>query len=161
MKEQDKKLLFKDLSARIPYKTMLWIEDAVSVNNDRLLAVGLNHGDCLYINGLCVDDNCYDRHNVIKPYLRSLSDMAKEEEYELITLLVGKKGAKYFHLSKGGVIESDIPQEVSLKDFNIYWIDFNCKNASRYVDWLNEHHFDFRGLINKGLALKAPKGMYD
>lgn len=30
-----------------------------------------------------------------------------------------------------------------------------------YVDWLNEHHFDYRGLIEKGLALEAPKDMYN
>lgn len=28
------------------------------------------------------------------------------------------------------------------------------------VDWLNAHHFDYRGLIEKGLALEAPKVMY-
>ena len=34
------------------------------------------------------------------------------------------------------------------------------------VDWLNAHHFDFRGLIQKewsnqnGLALEAPEGIY-
>jgi len=28
-------------------------------------------------------------------------------------------------------------------------------------DWLNEHHFDYRGLIGKGLALNAPTGMYN
>jgi hypothetical protein len=27
-------------------------------------------------------------------------------------------------------------------------------------DWLNAHHFDYRGLIPMGLALVAPKGMY-
>lgn len=27
-------------------------------------------------------------------------------------------------------------------------------------DFFNSHHFDFRGLIEKGLALKAPKDMY-
>ena len=30
-----------------------------------------------------------------------------------------------------------------------------------YVDWLNAHHFDYRGLIERGLALKAPEGMYN
>ena len=29
-----------------------------------------------------------------------------------------------------------------------------------YTDWLNAHHFDYRGLIEKGLALEAPEGMY-
>jgi hypothetical protein len=28
------------------------------------------------------------------------------------------------------------------------------------MDWLNAHHFDYRGLIHKGLALEAPEGMY-
>jgi hypothetical protein len=28
------------------------------------------------------------------------------------------------------------------------------------LDWLLAHHFDFRGLIEKGLALEAPDGMY-
>jgi hypothetical protein len=27
-------------------------------------------------------------------------------------------------------------------------------------DWLNAHHFDYRGLIPIGLALEAPEGMY-
>lgn len=27
-------------------------------------------------------------------------------------------------------------------------------------DWLNAHHFDYRGLIEKGLALEAPEEMY-
>ena len=29
------------------------------------------------------------------------------------------------------------------------------------MDWLNAHHFDYRGLIEKGLALEAPEGMYN
>lgn len=29
------------------------------------------------------------------------------------------------------------------------------------TDWLNTHHFDYRGLIGKGLAIEAPEGMYE
>ena len=29
------------------------------------------------------------------------------------------------------------------------------------INWLNAHHFDYRGLIEKGLALVAPEGMYN
>lgn len=34
------------------------------------------------------------------------------------------------------------------------------RTDSDYVDYCNEHHFDYRGLIEKGLALEAPEGMY-
>ena len=33
--------------------------------------------------------------------------------------------------------------------------------AKTMIDWLNSHHFDYRGLIEKGLALEAPEGMYN
>ena len=29
-----------------------------------------------------------------------------------------------------------------------------------YIDWLNAHHFDYRGLIEKSLAIIAPEEMY-
>jgi hypothetical protein len=29
------------------------------------------------------------------------------------------------------------------------------------IDWLNSHHFDYRGLIEKRLAFEAPEGMYE
>ena len=42
--------------------------------------------------------------------------------------------------------------------FGQRWITFD--NVERCVDWLNAHHIDYRGLIEKGLALEAPKDMY-
>lgn len=29
------------------------------------------------------------------------------------------------------------------------------------LDFLNEHHFDYKGLIEKGLAIEAPANMYN
>lgn len=37
---------------------------------------------------------------------------------------------------------------------------FSLDGCHLSVDWLNAHHFDYRGLITKGLALEAPEGMY-
>lgn len=28
------------------------------------------------------------------------------------------------------------------------------------IDWLNEHHFDYRGMIDMGFAIEAPEDMY-
>lgn len=43
--------------------------------------------------------------------------------------------------------------------------EYSRFSLSRYniecFDWLNAHHFDYRGLIGKGLALEAPEGMYN
>ncbi len=41
------------------------------------------------------------------------------------------------------------------------WIDADTKiHAIRLIDFYNKNHFDYRGLIEKNLALEAPEGMY-
>ena len=67
----------------------------------------------------------------IRPYLRPMSSMTEEEEDEYMIARQKDIAEAYIHAT---------PQ-----------------NA---IDWLNEHHFDYRGLIEKGLALEAPEGMY-
>ena len=66
----------------------------------------------------------------IKPYLRSLSSMTEKEKREYINL-------------------SDLVT-----------VDGVLVSSSETFDWLISHHFDYRGLIEKGLALEAPEGMY-
>ena len=34
------------------------------------------------------------------------------------------------------------------------------QTSKEVIDWLNKKMFDYRGLIEKGLALEAPNGMY-
>lgn len=64
-----------------------------------------------------------------KPYLRSLSSMTKEEEEEFQQL----------------VTECD-----KMPTFNYVSIEYY-----RIFDWLNAHRFDYRGLIERGLAVDA------
>jgi hypothetical protein len=73
----------------------------------------------------------------IKPYLRPMSSMTEEEEKEYKTISIW-----------GEVRES-----------KSHYTDI-CPTIEGY-DWLNAHHFDYRGLIEKGLALEAPEGMYE
>lgn len=42
-----------------------------------------------------------------------------------------------------------------------YYKLFSTESSSNLIDWLNTYHFDYRGLIEKGLALEAPEGMYE
>ena len=38
---------------------------------------------------------------------------------------------------------------------------FGWNTEWEHYDWLNAHHFDYRGLIEKGLALEALEDMYN
>lgn len=48
-------------------------------------------------------------------------------------------------------------EEKQFQDVNLYELPYRVEG----LDWLNAHHFDYRGLINDGLALEAPEGMYN
>ena len=69
----------------------------------------------------------------IKPYLRPMSSMTEEEKED------------YISLSNHCISTS---------------VGFAYLEAQVLVEWLNFHHFDFRHLIERGLALEAPEGMY-
>jgi hypothetical protein len=55
-----------------------------------------------------------------------------------------------------------MPNGVSLlKPTYIVDLEDDGDGLNHLYDWLNAHHFDYRGLIEKGLALEAPKDMYN
>ncbi len=83
--------------------------------------------------------NIYNAHKLlvgmdiyhIKPYLRPMSSMTEEEK-------------EYY---------DSITYTEDETHFKGVWCNI-------VVDWLNAHHFDYIGLIEKELALEAPEGMY-
>jgi len=53
---------------------------------------------------------------------------------------------------------SSMTEEEKGEYFNSYDWEYFVEGTP--FDWLEAHHFDYRGLIEKGLALEAPEGMY-
>jgi len=53
---------------------------------------------------------------------------------------------------------SSMTEEEKGEYYNSY--DWEYFEEGTSFDWLNENHFDYRGLIKKGLALEAPDNMY-
>lgn len=74
----------------------------------------------------------YNKIKDIKPYLRPMSSMTEEEEIEY--------DATFATIKTDGHYDSTM--------------------THKSFDFLNAHHFDYRGLIEKGLALVAPDDMY-
>lgn len=151
MKPKDKELLLKDLCARQPYNTQIQgtiYEDILDNDGEEtgkveektvtfnLYIIGKNS---IMYNGYWISlDLC-------KPYLRPMSSMTEEEKKELKEL--------HFYYTDSHIVNDED------EDFKPIIVDeVHC---SCIIDWLNSHHFDYRGLIKKGLALEAPEGMYD
>ena len=138
MTKEEKHIVFKTLCMLLPYKPKVHIEhDAFydELEHPILDSVG-SLGNLLH-SGI-----------EIKPYLRSLSSMTHEEKAELDKMYrfnISVDEIKIWHHSEG------------------YWDDDTECSSEDYIklfDWLNKHHFDYRGLIDKGLAIEAPNEMY-
>ena len=134
MTQEDKDLLLKDLCSRLPYGVVVEIQ-LVNVPKAKYPVLKV-----LQSYMLCVFMQTVD--NVIhKPYLRSMSSMTDEEHNVMRT---------YLHEQAMSGISSKSYYVVE-EDNKKYWKDKNIA----YFDWLNAHHFDYRGLIEKGLAIEV------
>ena len=143
MTQEEKELLLKDLCARLPYKVKCRITKKGVVRELKPMDNGIN----IPVNQVCDITlkktlntdiiNDFDNDNIVlKPYLRPMSSMTEEE----------KQWSRWYQ------------QDAKSDNFMLY--------MSRYVEWLDSNHFDWRTdgngktLIEKGLALEAPEGMY-
>lgn len=111
MAQENKELLLKDISGRLPYGLIVQISlfrnDGIKRDIDLDLHVTENIWEII------------DKYHAL-PYLRPMSSMTEEERKE------------YKHL----VAFSGSPD-----------------GAANFIDWLNKNMFDYRGLIEKGLAI--------
>lgn len=129
MTQEDKKLLLKDLCARLPYGVKVLVDNKhwcdfdgrtpskITFDNSyRLLFLGTELG-------------------YVKPYLFPLSSMTEEQKREYYSL---KHEVPVCHYEYGDVVE----------EFELY-------DSPESFEYLIENHFDYRGLIPMGLAEDA------
>ena len=115
MTQENKELLLKDLSSRLPYGVKISVNDKVESLQ------GINISDNVVEYGSFLSCDIED----VKPYLFPLSSMTEEQRKEFDTTL------KY------------LPAE----EIDVWTLDT--------YDWCDKNHFDYRGLIPKGLATDA------
>ena len=137
MTQEEKDLLLKDLCVRLPYGVM--VHKVYDENTTEIIEMGPSS----------LHDAIFDDVEV-KPYLRPISSMTEEECRELENIQ-----EKYF----GCALDKHIEECFSLSDKDESKI-LEYLASSKIVDYLNSKHFDYRGLIPRGLALEAPEGMY-
>jgi hypothetical protein len=127
MTQNDNELLLKDLCARLPYGVK------VTWDGKHPLTV-TPHIYC----AIASEDNI---NNLPKLFLRPMSSMTEEELYEIQEIL-----------GKG----------VEIRDVFITIVDssidtFSYLELQAVFDWLNKNMFDYRGLLERGLAISVTK----
>ena len=129
MTQEEKELLLKDLCARLPYGVIIQeYNEEYGYADNALNAISMEY---FSIHEACIEGTWINRIENVRPYLRPMSSMTKEEK------------EKVYLISQEGNIEYQ------------YGMFYRCQ------DYLNSIHVDFRGLIEKGLAIEAPEGMYE
>ena len=149
---EEKSHLLKDLCARLPYGVKVHINSSIEEQNQMTLydvnleseTIGVKNEQWAFRAIPIVDRE--DNAKIVKPYLRPLSSMTEEEIKEF---------------RKNSDFEAREAYEVRANGENkIVILQADCDLSVKELDWLNAHHFDYRGLIEKGLALEALEGMY-
>jgi hypothetical protein len=124
--KNDKELLIKDLCARLPYKVYAQVPDKYGGYTSAIESIDFD-GFVKDFEGEQIEiEN-------IKPYLFPLSSMTEEQRKELQEL----------HFDY-------ISDEIFIDTEFVYREDY-----VHLIDWLNKNHFDWRGLIPRGLAIDA------
>ena len=126
MTQEEKQLLLKDLCARLPYGVNIRAT-FLSFTEDKLETRDI---ELTYYNAGYLDEHWIEA----KPYLRPMSSMTEEERKEL--------SDKAIELELDYLAQNDEPNSIK-----------GMMSSTYQIDWLNAHHFDYRGLIEKGLAI--------
>lgn len=131
---EEENLLLKDLCARLPYGVK-------ALNKDEVITIKA------YISDLVIDEVGIS-HMIedCKPYLFPISSMTEEQLYELKEITDLKYNYNTLEL---------IERSETHKTLEFWLEEVPQYKVIEVFDWLNKNHFDYRGLIERGLAIDA------
>lgn len=135
MTQEDKELLLKDLSARLPYGVKLGFYASATKQTHICTLLGLEPQEDEPIIAKTENGSFYMLAGNVKPYLIPMSSMTEEQKREYNSL---RDFVPTYHYEYGDIVE----------DMELY-------DNWGSIDYLIANHFDYRGLIPKGLALDA------
>lgn len=147
MTQEEKDLVLKELCTRLPYRVICKRYE----NAYELVDIDIKVGLVYLLRGEQYVPYSISAGDEIKPYLRQMSSMTEEEKRELQSFFPGSFGGQWLNLEKGYI---EIYECESTTRLYLY-------DAIGLTEWLNKKMFDYRGLIEKGLAIEAPEGMYN
>ena len=128
MTQKEKDLLLKDLCTRLPYGVKVqttYINKETKERKD----IGTDILGTVEISLLI--EGCEEH----KPCLFPLSSITDEQIYQ----------SPFGYATMDTIRQDEVWSTITI----------GCKEYYDIVDWLNKNHFDYRGLIEKGLAIDA------
>lgn len=159
MTQEERNLLFKDLCTRLPYKVRCKIKyyrGNVATFGINTLTTSLEGEDTVigidYKNEIVYTDSVGSCDIAsIKPYLRPMSSMTDEEASELAYIVYEIEDIISFETTDD-YIDVDFSDEHGDTASVTIWYD---ELTIVSLEFLLENHFDFRNLIEKGLAIEV------
>ena len=124
MNKEEKDLLLKDLSARLPFGVKLQLNNTSTI---------ITLEDIDYEDGECtIWSKGWDYSlEVVRPYLRPMSSMTEEEKEEVRCFI----------------------QVVTDENYGDWFSPSAWQSMTEFNDYCNSHHLDQRGIIERGMAI--------
>lgn len=138
MTQENKELLLKDLCSRLPYRVKCQVreDEFTYIGTLCRLEVDNKNRNLLDFSESMSGLDCQVYLSEVKPYLFPLSSLTEEQ------------------LNRYGLTNVELIEEYE-NEFYLRLHHFGFEDYERLLDFFYENHLDYRGLIEKGLAIDA------
>ena len=142
MTQEDKELLLKDLSARLPYGVIV-LEDIDKTFDggcvSELVTITEIKGEKMFLTKNSLTPVTIEE---IRPYLRPMSSMTEKEKRHISKMMCLR------------TYDDGVVHDMTYPVYTPYYVMEDC------LSYLRSIYVDYSCLIEKDLALAAPEGIY-